>query len=59
MGDAYIVAVVRATAEREGRRLDQTVCQLIRAEEGKIVEWRGHYGDEAALDIFWGPPGAP
>jgi ketosteroid isomerase-like protein len=54
VGAEYIVAVVHATAEHAGRRLDQTVCQLMRVENGKIVEVRGHYGDEAALDAFWG-----
>lgn len=53
IGDEAIVAVVRATADHAGRRLDQTVCQLMRVREGKIVEVRGHYADEAALDAFW------
>ena len=52
-GARYIVAVVRATADHAGRRLDQTVCQLMRVEEAKIVEVRGHYSDEAALNAFW------
>ena len=55
VGAEYIVAVVRATAEHAGRRLDQTVCQLLRVEGGQIVEFRGHYADQAALDAFWGP----
>jgi uncharacterized protein len=55
VGSEYIVAVVRATAEHAGRRLDLTVCQLMRVHDGKIVEVRGHYGDEAALNAFWGP----
>jgi ketosteroid isomerase-like protein len=55
VGTEYIVAVVRATADRAGHRLDQTVCQLMRVQEGKIVEVRGHYSDEAALNAFWGP----
>jgi ketosteroid isomerase-like protein len=55
VGSEYIVAVVRATADRAGQRLDQTVCQLMRVQEGKIVEVRGHYSDESALNAFWGP----
>ena len=55
VGDEYIVAVAHATAEHEGRQLDQTVCQLMRVLDGKIVEVRGHYSDEAALNAFWGP----
>jgi hypothetical protein len=54
VGDEHIVAVVHATASHAGRRLDQTVCQLLRVRAGKIVEVRGHYADEAALDAFWG-----
>ena len=55
VGDRYIVAIVHATAERAGHRLDQTVCQLMRVQQGKIIEVRGHYADEAALNAFWGP----
>jgi ketosteroid isomerase-like protein len=55
VGDQYIVAIVHATAERAGYRLDQTVCQLMRVQNGKIVEVRGHYADEAALNAFWSP----
>ncbi len=55
VGSEYIVAVVRATADGAGPRLDQTVCQLMRVRQGKIVEVRGHYSDEAALNGFWGP----
>ncbi|HEX2289038.1 MAG TPA: nuclear transport factor 2 family protein, partial [Pseudonocardiaceae bacterium] len=55
VGDRYIVAIVHATAERPGHRLDQTVCQLMRVRKGKIVEVRGHYADKAALNAFWGP----
>ena len=49
------MAVVHATADHAGRRLDLMVCQLMRVQDGKIVEVRGHYSDEAALDAFWGP----
>ena len=54
VGDQYIVAIVHATADHAGRRLDQTVCQLMRVEDGKIIEVRGHYSDEAQLNAFWG-----
>jgi ketosteroid isomerase-like protein len=49
------VAAVHATADHAGRRLGLTVCQLMRVQEGRIVEVRGHYSDQAALDTFWGP----
>ncbi len=55
VGDQHIVVIVHATAERAGHRLDQTVCQLMQVRKGKIVEVRGHYADEAALNAFWGP----
>jgi ketosteroid isomerase-like protein len=55
VGTEYIVAIVHATAARAGQRLDQTVCQLMRVQKGKIVEVHGHYADEAALNAFWGP----
>jgi uncharacterized protein len=59
VGSEYIVAVVRATADHADRRLDLTVCQLMRVHNGKILEVRGHYSDDAALNAFWGPaPGA-
>jgi uncharacterized protein len=54
VGAEYIVAVVHATAAHAGRTLDLTVCQLMRVRGGKIVEVRGHYSDEAALNAFWG-----
>ena len=57
VGFEYIVAVVHATAEHAGRGLDLTVCQLMRVEDGKIVEVHGHYADDAALDAFWGTEG--
>jgi ketosteroid isomerase-like protein len=53
LGDRHVVAVQHATAERDGRRLDVTGCQLIRVEHDKIVEMRGHYSDQYALDAFW------
>jgi ketosteroid isomerase-like protein len=54
VGESYLVAVAHATAERDGRRLDQTVCQLVRVRDGQIAEVRGQDADEAALDTFWG-----
>jgi uncharacterized protein len=54
VGSEYIVAVVHATAHYAGRRLDLTVCQLMRVHDGKIIEIRGHYADDAALNALWG-----
>ena len=55
VGAEYIVEFGTGTAEHAGRRLDVTVCQLMRIRGGKILEVRGHYSDQAALDAFWGP----
>jgi ketosteroid isomerase-like protein len=59
VGDAYIVAIVHATATYAGRSLDQRVCQLIRVEDGMIREIHGHYADVAQLDAFWGKDVGP
>jgi hypothetical protein len=40
-------------AESEVLLCDLTVCQLMRVQNGKIVEVHGHYVDEAALNAFW------
>jgi uncharacterized protein len=53
VGQEFIVAVQHATASSRGQRLDITGCQLMRLEQGRIVEVRGHYSDEEALDAFW------
>jgi ketosteroid isomerase-like protein len=53
VGDQHLVAVQHAIAEHRGKRLDITACQLMKIEDGKIVEVRGHYSDQYALDAFW------
>jgi uncharacterized protein len=53
VGNDYIVAVQHATAESKGRHLDITGCQLMSVKAGLIVEVRGHYSDQEALDRFW------
>jgi ketosteroid isomerase-like protein len=53
VGQNFVVAVQRATAACQGRRLDVTGCQLMRLDEGRIAEVRGHYSDQYALDAFW------
>jgi ketosteroid isomerase-like protein len=54
VGAEYVVSIGTGTAEHAGRRLNVTVCQLMRIQDGKIVEVRGHYWDPAALDAFFG-----
>jgi len=53
VGQEFIVAVQHVTASYQGRRLDVTSCQLIRLEQGRIAEVRGHYSDQEAMDAFW------
>ena len=53
VGQDFIVAVQHATAAYQGRHLDITGCQLMRVEEGRIAEVRGHYSDQHGLDAFW------
>ena len=53
VGDQHVVAVQHATAEHDGRSLDVTGCQLMRIQDGRIIEVRGHYSDQRALDDFW------
>src|SRR5262245_60793429 len=54
VGAEYIVSIGTGTAEHAGRQLNVTVCQLMRIQDGMIVEVRGHYWDPAALDAFFG-----
>jgi uncharacterized protein len=53
VGADHVVAVQHATAEKGGKRLDITGCQLMTIENGKIMSVRGHYSDQYALDEFW------
>jgi ketosteroid isomerase-like protein len=53
VGQDFIVAVQHATADHQGRRLDVTGCQLMRMQDGRIADMRGHYSDQQALDDFW------
>jgi uncharacterized protein (TIGR02246 family) len=53
VGERHVVAVQHATAERDGKRLDITACQLMRIENGKIALVWSHYSDQQALDGFW------
>lgn len=53
VGADYVIAVQHATAEYRGRALDITACQLMRLQDGRIAEVRGHYSDQYALDAFW------
>jgi ketosteroid isomerase-like protein len=52
-GAHFVVAIQHATASFAGRTLDITACQMMRLENGKIVEVRSHYSDQYGLDSFW------
>jgi ketosteroid isomerase-like protein len=47
------MAEEQSPGTRNGKMLDITACQLMRIEDGKIVEMRGYYSDQYALDDFW------
>ena len=54
VGAEYVVAVGKGIAQHDGRRLDASVCQLMRVQDGRIAEVRGHYWDARALEVFFG-----
>jgi ketosteroid isomerase-like protein len=51
--ERHVVALQHATGIRGTKRLDLSVCQLMRIQDGKILEVRSHYSDQYALDDFW------
>jgi uncharacterized protein len=52
--DEHVVVLVRATAEREGRKLDDRSMQLWHVEDGKATEQWLYPEDPQATDEFWG-----
>lgn len=52
--DRFGVVFSRATAEREGQRVDQYVCGVWRFEEGRIAEHWEIFSEPAAWDAFFG-----
>lgn len=60
VGHDFIVAVQHVTAACQGRHLDVTGCNLMRADQGHIADVQGHYSDQYALDAFFsGPDSSP
>jgi len=53
VGNERVAAYQHATAERAGRRLDVTACQVMSFRDGRIADVRGHYSDQYQLDEFW------
>jgi ketosteroid isomerase-like protein len=51
--DEHGTALVTTTAEREGRSLSDHTVHVFHLEDGKIVEFWGHAGDQYTTDEFW------
>ena len=51
--DGPVVAVHRATGERNGRRLDARCCVIFEIADARIVDAREHVFDLHAWDAFW------
>lgn len=51
--DKHIVALLHATARRNGKTLGQDYVIVFHVQEGKITEAWEAWTDEAALDEFW------
>ena len=52
--DTHAVALVRATAEHEGRKFDDDSVQVFHIADGKVTEQWLNPRDQAASDEFWG-----
>jgi ketosteroid isomerase-like protein len=52
--DDHVVGLVRATADHDGRHLDDNSVQLLHVREGKVTESWLYPGDQYATDEFWG-----
>ena len=52
--DEHAVVLARATAEREGKKLDDKSVQVFHIKDGKVTEQWLHPGDTYASDAFWG-----
>ena len=52
--DEHVIVLVHATAEREGKRLDDNGVQVFHVKDGKVAEQWLHPGDVYAGDEFFG-----
>jgi ketosteroid isomerase-like protein len=52
--DEHVAVLARATAEREGRTLDDNSVQIFHIRDGKVTEQWLYPGDAYASDAFWG-----
>ncbi len=51
--DEHTVALVKATAQRDGKALDDNGVQVLHVQDGKVKESWLHPGDEYASDEFF------
>ena len=51
--DEHAVALVKATAEREQKTLNDNGAQVFHVQGGKVTEQWFHPGDQNATDGFW------
>ena len=51
--DEHVVALSKASGQREGKTLDDNTVQVFHVSDGKVTEVWGHAGDQYANDEFW------
>ena len=51
--DEHAVGLIRVSAQREGRSLDDPSVQIFHIKDGKATEVWVHPSDQAASDAFW------
>ena len=51
--DEHIVALMHATAERDGKKLDMDYVLIFHVKDGKLVEGWDLWTDQGTVDAFW------
>ena len=51
--DEHVVALVKVTAEREGKTLNDNGVQIFHVRGGRVTESWFHAADQYAADAFW------
>ena len=51
--DEHGVVLAHATAEREGKTLDQDIIYVMHIQQGKVTEFWIHNVDQSLTDEFW------
>jgi hypothetical protein len=51
--DEHILALMHATAERDGKKLDMNYVLIFHVKDGKLTEGWDLWTDQAAVDEFW------